>query len=147
MHVRRATTAEDIAACLQIRRVVFIQEQGVPEKDELDDLDPVCRHFIATPGKQSLAREAFGTARILFLDDGTAKAQRVAVLKNHRKGGVGAALMFALEGEAARAGRSVMVLSSQITAVPFYERIGYEAYGEVFMDAGIEHRMMRKPIL
>ena len=146
MHVRRATSAEDIAACLQIRRVVFIQEQGVPEKEELDDLDPVCRHFIATPGKGSPAREAIGTARILFLDDGSAKAQRVAVLREHRKGGVGAALMFALEGEAARAGRSTLILSSQISAVPFYERIGYEAYGEIFVDAGIDHRMMKKPI-
>ena len=147
MHVRRATSAEDIAACLQIRRVVFIQEQSVPEQEELDDLDPVCRHFIATPGKQSLSREAIGTARILFLDDGTAKAQRVAVLREHRKGGVGAALMFALEGEAARAGRSTLILSSQVSAVPFYERIGYQAYGEPFVDAGIDHRMMKKAIL
>lgn len=147
MHVRRATTAEDIAACLQIRRVVFIQEQGVPENEELDDLDPVCRHFIATPGKQSPSREAIGTARILFLDDGTAKAQRVAVLKAHRKGGVGAALMFALEGEAARAGRTTLILSAQMSAIPFYERIGYEAYGDTFLDAGIEHRMMKKPVL
>lgn len=147
MHVRRATSAEDIAACLQIRRIVFIQEQGVPEKEELDDLDPVCRHFIATPGKQSPSREAIGTARILFLDDGTAKAQRVAVLREHRKGGVGAALMFALEGEAARAGRSTLILSSQVTAVPFYERIGYEPYGELFVDAGIDHRMMKKVVL
>lgn len=146
MHVRRATSAEDIAACLQIRRVVFIQEQGVPEKEELDDLDPVCRHFIATPGKMSPSRDAIGTARILFLDDGTAKAQRVAVLREHRKGGVGAALMFALEGEAARAGRSTLILSSQVTAVPFYERIGYEAYGELFVDAGIDHLMMKKAI-
>lgn len=147
MHVRRATSAEDIAACLQIRRVVFIQEQGVPEKEELDDLDPVCRHFIATHGKQSPSREAIGTARILFLDDGTAKAQRVAVLREHRKGGVGAALMFALEGEAARAGRSTLILSSQVSAVPFYERIGYEPYGELFVDAGIDHRMMKKAVL
>lgn len=147
MHVRRATSAEDIAVCLQIRRVVFIQEQGVPEREELDDLDPVCRHFIATADKHSPPRDAFGTARILFLDDGTAKAQRVAVLRERRRGGVGAALMFALEGEAARAGRSTLILSSQLTAVPFYERIGYEPYGELFVDAGIDHRMMKKLVL
>lgn len=144
--MRRATTAEDIAACLQIRRVVFIHEQGVPESEELDELDEVCRHFIATHSKQSPAREAIGTARILFLEDGTAKAQRVAVLREHRRGGVGAALMFALEGEAARAGSSTLVLASQVSALPFYQRIGYEAFGELFIDAGIDHRMMKKAV-
>lgn len=147
MHVRRATHADEIAACLHIRRVVFIDEQKVPEQDELDDLDPVCRHFLATPDKASPPMDAIGTARILFLDADTAKAQRVAVLKEHRRGGVGAALMFALEGEAARAGRSTVLLSSQLVAVPFYETLGYEAYGEVFLDAGIEHKMMRKQVL
>lgn len=147
MHVRRATTSEEIAACLQIRRVVFIDEQGVPEHDELDELDSVCRHFIATPDKGSAPDEAIGTARILFVDDDTAKAQRVAVLRQHRRQGVGAALMFALEGEAARAGRSTLLLSSQLGALPFYERLGFEAYGDTYLDAGIEHRMMRKQVL
>ena len=147
VHVRRATTAEELAACLAIRRTVFIDEQKVPEHLELDELDSVCRHFIATPDKSSPLRDAVGTARILFLDDGTAKAQRVAVLKKARKSGVGAALMFALEGEAARAGRGLLILSSQVSAIPFYEKLGYEAYGDVFMDAGIEHRMMRKTVL
>lgn len=147
MHVRRATTAEELAACMQIRRVVFIDEQGVPEADELDELDAVCRHFIATPDKASPPREAIGTARLLFVDADTAKAQRVAVLREHRRHGVGAALMFALEGEAARSGRSTLMLSSQVSAIPFYQRLGFEAYGDTFLDAGIEHRMMHKQVL
>ncbi|HEY4220134.1 MAG TPA: GNAT family N-acetyltransferase [Myxococcota bacterium] len=147
MHVRRATSAEELQACLAIRRAVFIDEQNVPEQEELDELDAVCRHFLATPGKSSPLKEAIGTARILFLDDGTAKAQRVAVVKTQRQHGVGSALMFAVEGEAARAGLSVMILSSQVSAIPFYERLGYEAYGDLFVDAGIDHRMMRKNIL
>jgi predicted GNAT family N-acyltransferase len=147
VHVRRASSPEDLAACVHIRRVVFIAEQGVPEADELDGLDNVCRHFLALPEKASPPMRAFGTARILFLDDGSAKAQRVAVLKEMRGRGVGAALMFALEGEAARAGRAVMILGSQVTAVPFYSKLGYEPYGDVFLDAGIEHRMMRKSVL
>jgi predicted GNAT family N-acyltransferase len=147
VHVRRAISADDIAVCLQIRRVVFIEEQGVPKEEELDELDSVCRHFIATPDKHSPVGDAMGTARILFLDQSNAKAQRVAVLREHRRRGVGAALMFALEGEAARAGRSTLILSSQISALSFYERIGYEPYGELFVDAGIDHRMMRKGLV
>lgn len=135
-----------MAACLRIRRVVFIEEQGVPEPDELDGLDGSCRHFLATPEQASKPAQAIGTARLLFLDDDTAKAQRVAVLPAQRGRGVGAALMFALEGEAARTGRNVMVLASQLSAAPFYQRLGYQRDGEVFVDAGLDHVMMRKAI-
>jgi predicted GNAT family N-acyltransferase len=147
MHIRRAQTSDEMAACIAVRRAVFIDEQRVSEHEELDGLDDVCRHFIAVPDKLSPARLAIGTARLLFLDDGSAKAQRVAVLKPHRGRGVGAALMFALEGEAARAGRALVVLAAQLSAVPFYENLGYTAFGEVFLDAGIDHRMMRKNVL
>lgn len=146
MHVRRVSTPEEMEAALRIRRVVFIEEQGVPEADELDDLDLACRHFLATPTQESRPAEAIGTARLLFIDEDTAKAQRVAVLAEHRRQGVGAALMFALEGEAARAGRSALLLASQLSAAPFYERLGYLRYGDVFVDAGIDHVMMRKAV-
>ena len=146
VHVRRATTPDELAACLRIRRVVFIEEQGVSEADELDTLDEVCRHFLATPTATSPPADALGTARLLFLDADSAKAQRVAVLAEQRGKGVGAALMFALEGEAARAGCTSMVLASQASAVSFYQRLGYQPYGEVFVDAGIDHLMMKKPI-
>lgn len=147
MHIRRVATSEELQACLAIRRTVFIEEQGVPEADEIDGRDRECRHFLALPEKTSGLRAAIGTARLLFTDDGYAKAQRVAVLRAWRGKGVGAALMFALEGEAARAGYAVLVLAAQKTAVPFYERLGYVAYGEEFEDAGIAHRLMRKAVL
>lgn len=147
MHVRRAESPDEIAACISVRRRVFIIEQGVPESEEIDGQDGLCRHFLVTPDKMSPAHEAYGTARLMFLDDGTAKAQRVAVLREYRRCGAGAALMFALEGEAARARCATVVLGSQLHALKFYEKLGYVAYGEVFLDAGIEHRMMRRNVL
>lgn len=147
MHIRRVGTNEELQACLAIRKIVFIDEQGVPERDEIDGRDRDCRHFLALPEKGSTLRAAIGTARLLFTDDGYAKAQRVAVLKQWRGKGVGAALMFALEGEAARTGYGLVVLAAQKVAIPFYERLGYEAYGDEFLDAGIEHRLMRKAVL
>lgn len=147
MHVRRVHSPDELSSCLHIRRAVFMQEQGVSEADEIDGLDSVCRHFLATPDKTSPPQAAMGTARLLFIDDSMAKAQRVAVLSPHRGRGVGAALMFALEGEAARANRSVVVLGSQLSALRFYEKLGYAPFGETFLDAGIEHRMMRKNVL
>lgn len=146
MHVRQVETAAELLVCLHIRRTVFIEEQGVSEADELDEKDPLCRHFLATEDRLSPATRALGTARLLVLDGLTAKAQRVAVLRSHRKRGVGEALMFALEGAAARGGCRMVKLSSQVSALPFYQRLGYEAEGAVYTEAGIPHRDMHKAI-
>src|SRR5262249_28868165 len=136
----------DLAACLRIRRIVFIEEQRVPEADDLDGLDGVCRHFLALPEPASPPGAALGTARLLLPGDGTAKAQRLALLGDHRRRGIGRALMQAVEAEARSAGASVLVLASQLPAMPLYQELGYAAYGDVFLDSGIEHRMMRKAL-
>ena len=43
----RIAVTDDIATCRALRRVVFIEEQGVSEADELDDLDGVAVHLLA----------------------------------------------------------------------------------------------------
>jgi predicted GNAT family N-acyltransferase len=50
--------------------------------------------------------------------------------------------MLALQREAQRRGYSGITVAAQLQAIPFYERLGYRAYGEVFLDARIEHRLM-----
>ena len=78
--------------------------------------------------------------------NGKAKAQRVAVKPSARGHGVGRALMTALEEEARRRGFAEVILGAQLSAVSFYLPLGYEAYGDVFDDAGIPHRMMKKRV-
>lgn len=141
MLVSRVADAESLAHCREIRRIVFILEQNVSEDEEWDGLDGQCTHFLA-----ELDGRPVGCARLLVTADGRAKAQRVAVIREHRRCGIGAAMMAALEAEAARAGHAEVVLGAQLQALAFYERLGYRAYGEEFMDAGIPHRMMRKQI-
>lgn len=136
-----AATRDLRARCLALRREVFIDEQGVPEHDEIDDLDDVSTHFLAIDD----AGEAIGTARLRFVDH-HAKAQRVAVRAAWRGRGVGRALMDAFEDAARRGGAADVVLAAQISAVPFYERLGYLAEGTIFDDAGIPHRHMRKAL-
>jgi predicted GNAT family N-acyltransferase len=138
LQVRRVGL-DRLPVCLGLRRQVFIDEQGVPEEEEVDGLDPLCAHFLAEHGGRPV-----GTARLWETPDGRAKAQRVAVLRDWRGQGVGAALMAALEAEARARGHAAVVLGAQLEAVPFYERLGYAPYGEVFLDAGIAHRMMRR---
>ncbi len=127
----------DLADCLAIRRTVFVEEQNVPIELERDALDATSTHLLAR-----VDGVATGTARIVFKGD-TGKIGRVAVLKDARGTGLGAALVRAcLDEMKTRPGIARAVLGAQLDALGFYEKLGFTAYGDVFDDAGIDHRMM-----
>ena len=71
------------------------------------------------------------------------KIGRMAVSQSMRRHGIGRALLDALVAEAKRLKLEEVSLGAQLPAVSFYERAGFEAYGDVFLDAGIDHKMMR----
>lgn len=131
----------DLAACHALRRRVFIEEQNVPETDEMDDLDDQAIHLLAHEDGQPL-----GTARLILKGD-TGKIGRVAVLAQARGRGLGAALMLAsLDALRARPGIRRAALSSQTHAIGFYEKLGFAAHGPVYDDAGIPHRDMSRDL-
>ena len=125
----------DIALCRKLRRIVFIEEQGVPEADELDALDGEAIHLLAVEG------EALGSARLLVLGD-TGKIGRVCVLRAARGRGIGAALIRAAVERFRAMGLARAKLGAQVHALGFYAALGFEAVGEVYDDAGIPHRDM-----
>jgi predicted GNAT family N-acyltransferase len=128
---------DDIAACRQLRRIVFIEEQGVSEADELDDKDGAAIHLLAR-----IDGVPVGSARLLVTGD-IGKVGRVCVLPQARGTGLGAALMRAAVDEFRRLGTIRKVkLGAQLHALGFYERLGFQPVGAVFDDAGIPHREM-----
>jgi predicted GNAT family N-acyltransferase len=138
--IRAARTARDIEECFRIREEVFIAEQRVPLDMERDEHDSEALHFIALDGGL-----AVGTARVVFRDNGrSAKIGRVAVCRPCRGLGIGKWLIAAIEGTPDLARVHNFLLDAQTHALQFYARLGYEAYGEEFMDAGIPHRHMKK---
>ncbi len=127
----------DIALCRTLRRVVFIDEQGVSEADELDDKDEEAVHLLAREGSLAL-----GSARLLVEGD-TGKIGRVCVLQQGRGRGIGAALIRAGVAHFRHRGDLAQVkLGAQTHALGFYEALGFQAVGEVYDDAGIPHRDM-----
>ncbi len=117
-----------------IRREVFVVEQQVPIDIELDGADPDCGHLLAfDPDGRPI-----GTARM----QASGHIGRIAVVKVWRKRGVGARLVEALVAVAREAGLASVDLDSQVHAVGFYEKLGFEARGDVFMEAGIPHQNM-----
>ncbi len=139
MSVRIAQT-DDLAACLALRHQVFVQEQGVPEEEEVDELDQTAIHLAATKNGQTL-----GTARVV-LTGTSAKIGRVCVARSHRGSGLGAALIRACLDEARRSGATRAKLGAQVVATGFYERLGFAVTSGEYDDAGIAHVDMERPL-
>ncbi|WP_158774616.1 GNAT family N-acetyltransferase [Cobetia sp. L2A1] len=118
----------------EIRRIVFMVEQHVPEDEEWDGRDDACEHFLVR-----LEGRPVGTARLL--PDG--HVGRVAVLSEARGLGLGQHLMEACILAARQAGHAEVLLDAQTHALVFYQRLGFTAFGDEFIDAGIPHRSMR----
>lgn len=119
---------------LEVRREVFVVEQGVPEEIEIDEHDPVSIHFLA----RDAAGVPIGTARLL--PEG--RIGRMAVLALWRRSGVGRALLSAAMETARARGDSRLYLHAQVHSIPFYESLGFSVFGEEFDEAGIPHREM-----
>ncbi len=126
-----------MAALFSLRHEVFVVEQRVPEELERDDLDAVSDHVIAL-----LDGDVVGTGRLL--PSGT--VGRMAVAESARGQGVGAAVLECLEECARERGHGVVELHAQLYAAGFYDKAGYTPYGEVYLEAGIEHVSMRKEL-
>ena len=123
-------------ALMRVRRAVFIAEQGVSEREELDGEDASSQHFLATDGQG----RPIGTARLMP----SGQVGRMAVLPAWRRRQVGASLL-GLAMEAAKRQGLAVFLHAQVSAQGFYERNGFVASGEVFLEADIEHlRMTRR---
>jgi predicted GNAT family N-acyltransferase len=137
----RIEVTQDIATCQHLRRVVFIEEQGVSEADEVDGLDGSAIHLLAFDGT-----EPVGTARLLVKGE-VGKIGRVCVLPVARGTGLGAALIrTALDVLRDQPGVTEAYLGSQSHATGFYEKLGFAVEGEEFLDAGIPHRHMRRAL-
>jgi predicted GNAT family N-acyltransferase len=142
------TDAASRAAAVQLRMDVFVDEQGVPAEIEIDGRDDDAEHVVVF---DPLADEngdgsALATARLLTVQ-GVGIVGRVAVRKDQRRTGLGAMVMLAIEDRAAELGLPVLELHAQLAAQGFYARLGYEAFGDSYLEAGIPHVSMRKTLL
>ena len=129
--------AGDMDAVFDLRHEVFVVGQDVPEDLERDDLDAVADHAAAL-----LDGVVVGTGRLL--PDGT--IGRMAVRSSARGRGIGAAVLAQLEERARERGFPRVELHAQRHATGFYDKAGYRAFGEVYLEAGIEHLSMRKEL-
>ena len=123
--------AEPLSA---LRHQVFVIEQGVPVELEIDGEDNAACHVAALIDNN----QVIGTGRMLA----SGKIGRMAVRSDMRCQGVGRAVLDALINEARTQGLAGVSLGAQLSAIAFYQRAGFSCQGDVFIDAGIDHRQM-----
>lgn len=140
MTVKKVTDDIGKQAALKIRNDVFVVEQRVDpalEWDEFDEIDSVVMFVDYAEDGTPLATGRFREK------DGYGKVERICTQKVARGTGSGRRIMEAIESEAKSRGLTTLKLGAQVTAIPFYEKLGYETCSGLFLDAGIEHKDMK----
>jgi predicted GNAT family N-acyltransferase len=132
--LRRASWQQDSAALSKVRKIVFLQEQKVPEELEWDGEDKAAIHVLAIDAKG----QPIGTGRLLP----GGQIGRMAVLPSRRNQGIGGAILEQLQRIADTSGISPLFLNAQTGAINFYKRHGFHTVGAEFMEAGIPHCRM-----
>jgi predicted GNAT family N-acyltransferase len=139
--IRVAQVPDDLPLVHQIRYLVFQIEQGVDPALEFDGEDERSTHLLAY-----LDGKSVGTTRIRWLTPQIAKVERVAVLPEARRKGIGQRLMeYTFNFVTEKQGVEVCMNAQQPVQV-FYQRLGFQPEGTPFEEAGIPHIKMKKSL-
>jgi len=140
MKIFRISSDEDYQRCLEIRRKVFIEEQGVDEDIEIDAHEKEAIYFLAEIQGTACATGRFRPYK-QFL-----KFERIATLPEFRGKGIAKALMSTMQEVGHKEyPHHLQVMNAQADAIPFYEKLGWVALGEPFFEAEIPHKVMIFP--
>lgn len=138
LKIREATGKENqtFEDAMNIRLTVFVVEQKVPEQLERDEFDETATHYVGYFEGIPVV-----TLRVTPAVNGW-HIQRVATVAKYRHNGYARILMQHVIDQAQDRKVGQLELNAQLTAIPFYEKLGFVAYGDAFDDAGIQHRAM-----
>jgi predicted GNAT family N-acyltransferase len=136
-------THAQLADAFEIRRIVFIDEQGFDPATDIDDTDPVAYHIVVYDAGRPVA-----TARTFPHESGNDcySIGRIAVLKEYRGTGMGKLIMREGEKLAAKLGARSFHLGAQMQATGFYRKFGYIEYGGTYYEEHCEHINMTKAL-
>ncbi|MHC5775709.1 GNAT family N-acetyltransferase [Nostoc sp.] len=137
--IKVAELPQEFPAIQAIRIAVFQQEQGVDPALEFDGKDEISDHLIAY-----LNGEVVGTTRIRYLDERTAKIERLAVLSTARGQGIGKKIMIKALEVIANKNIPEVVIHAQEYVKDLYKKLDFVEDGEIFEEASIPHVKMRK---
>lgn len=130
--------------CLNLRRLVFIDEQkfalelDLDENDSVDNLKTmnILLYYDKTP---------VGTTRLVFKDSKW-YLTRVCILKDFRGKKLGNFLMEEIFKKSGELKIEILYVGSQVYAKEFYQKHGFIEFGDVYYDEHVQHIMMSKKL-
>ena len=129
----------ELQEAFEVRKQVFVREQGISEDLVFDEHDREALHMVVKDGERVI-----GTARVQFFADNQAKLERMAILKRYRRKGIGKEMLLFLEAVWKDKQVQQVIIHAQFEVVPFYKLCGFDELGWPFREAGIKHIKMRK---
>ena len=117
-----------------IRHEVFVIGQNCPEEIEWE-FEEESTHFLVFNNKEAVA-----TARHRETDNGY-KLERFAVLESKRGNGYGHIVLKAILEDLSNFNGNIY-MHAQLDVIPFYEKMGFEKEGDLFIEANITHYKM-----
>ena len=138
---RLAENEQDIWGIHDVRRQVFVREQGIPQDLVfLGDGSGNELNMVVKDGDTVI-----GTARIQIMGS-MAKIERMAVLKPFRNKGIGKGIIAFLSEQLKHRDIDFIFLHAQHAAVDFYRSCGFSESGSPFYEVGIKHVKMEMEI-
>jgi len=159
---------------LTVRRIVFVEGQGVDPAIEQDGMDTDVDHLAAVRGwgGETSDKEGDGSGggsrkfsgsgrggefdeaperivgclRFNQLSSDTVKLERIAVLPQFRGLGIGKLLVNGAVSEAQKRGIRNITMHAQFYLLDYYRGLGFEPDGELFFEAGIKHIAMSRQV-
>ncbi|MCL5124250.1 MAG: MSMEG_0568 family radical SAM protein [Deltaproteobacteria bacterium] len=136
---RPAVTDEELAVALQIRKDVFVREQGLFETSDLDENDSSSTHIIV-----KCDDEIIGAVRVFPEKDGPNHwvGGRLAVRRKYRDNHAGALLVQEAMRYVKNKGCTRFTAHIQEQNVHYFSLLGWKAVGPVETYHGKAHRLM-----
>ncbi len=144
LYIKRITTddKERYQQTLELRDSVLRRPLGLSIKQDRLDGEEQAIHLCAL-----YEDKVVGVLLLKHAGDDTLQMKQVAVDEALRGQQVGRRLVEYAEQVAASEGYEQIMLHARQVAIPFYEKLAYETYGEPFTEVGIPHRAMRKRLV
>ncbi len=141
---KEAKTKEMIERCMELRKEIFTNEQGIDNKLDFDgaDFETGTKHFFAQKDGKIC-----GTFRARKVEKNIWKVERMAVLKSERGKNIGKSIIEFSKKIAIKNRIKKYKTHAQISVQKFWGKCGFISVGEIFQEAGIDHIKMELDIL
>lgn len=142
-----ATAPQETAAYFDLRRSIFVEEQGLFSDNDVDEIDAIAYPIVATPATSEISESTsqinvLGVVRIYEPEPGLWYGGRLGVHRDYRRvGQIGKGLIYKAVTTANTWGCHQFLATVQLQNVRFFQRQHWHSLEEVTI-CGLPHHLM-----